>query len=223
VLRLVAALNRLASYQSPIKVIAEVQKFYADSAATAPANRREQYLDLRWALQDPSFAAEFLKDRSNNARVRNTISITGLKGSDKINVLAAEASAEVDVRLLPGEEPQAFINELRGVLADDSIVIEILLSRTAAAAPSNLEALQVIIDYAKTHDPGAAVLFPVGSGFTDCHFFRAKGMPCLGFTPQRSTPSSEGLVHGVDERMPVERLTSAIRAMHEIVSRLVVQ
>ncbi|MGZ8522702.1 MAG: M20/M25/M40 family metallo-hydrolase, partial [Candidatus Binatia bacterium] len=100
VLKLVAALNRLASYRSPVKVTPEVQKFYADSAATAPANRREHYLDLRKALQEPTFAAEFLKDRSNNARVRNTISITGIKGSDKINVIPAEASAEVDVRLL---------------------------------------------------------------------------------------------------------------------------
>ena len=223
VLRLIAALNRLAAYQSPIKVIPEVQKFYADSAPTAPANRREQYLDLRKALQDSIFAAEFLKERSNNSRVRNTISITGIKGSDKINVIPAEASAEVDVRLLPGEEPQAFINELRRVLADDSIKIEILLSRTAAASPIHPEALKVITDYAKANDPGAAVLYPVGSGFTDCHFFRAKGIPCLGFLPQRNTPSSEGLVHGVDERIPVERLASAIRAMYEIVSGLVVE
>jgi acetylornithine deacetylase/succinyl-diaminopimelate desuccinylase-like protein len=223
VLKLIAALNRLASYQSPIKVVPEVQKFYADSAVTAPADRREHYLDLRKALQEPAFATEFLKDRSNNARVRNTISITGIKGSDKINVIPAEAWAEVDVRLLPGEEPQAFIGELRRVLADDSIKIEILLSRTAATSPTSPEAMKVITDYAKANDPGAAVLFPVGSGFTDCHFFRAKGIPCLGFLPQRSTPSSEGLVHGVDERMPVERLTSAIRAMYEIVRKLVVE
>ena len=223
VLKLITALNRLASYQSPIKVVPEVQKFYADSAVTAPADRREHYLDLRKALQEPAFATEFLKDRSNNARVRNTISITGIKGSDKINVIPAEASAEVDVRLLPGEEPQAFIGELRRVLADDSIKIEILLSRTAATSPTSPEAMKVITDYAKANDPGAAVLFPVGSGFTDCHFFRAKGIPCLGFLPQRSTPSSEGLVHGVDERMPVERLTSAIRAMYEIVRKLVVE
>ena len=223
VLKLVAALHRLAGYQSPIKVIPEVQKFYADSATTAPANRREHYLDLRRALQEPMFAAEFLKDRSNNARVRNTISVTGIKGSDKINVIPAEASAEVDVRLLPGEAPQAFIDELRRVLADDSIKIEILLSRTAATSPTSPEAMKVIAEYAKTHDPGAAILFPVGSGFTDCHFFRAKGIPCLGFLPQRSTPSSEGLVHGVDERMPVERLTAAIHAMYEIVTKLVVE
>ena len=223
VLKLVAALNRLAGYQSPIKVVPEVQKFYADSAATAPANRREQYLDLRKSLQDPSFAADFLKDRTNNARVRNTISITGIKGSDKINVIPAEATAEVDVRLLPGEEPQTFIEELRRVLADDSIKIEVLLSRTAATSPASPEAMQVITDYAKTNDPGAAVLFSVGTGFTDCHFFRAKGIPCLGFLPQRSTPNSEGLVHGVDERISVERLNAAIRAMYEIVRKLVVE
>ena len=223
VLKLVAALNRLAGYQSPIKVVPEVQKFYADSAATAPANRREQYLDLRKSLQDPSFAADFLKDRTNNARVRNTISITGIKGSDKITVIPAEATAEVDVRLLPGEEPQTFIEELRRVLADESIKIEILLSRTAATSPASPEAMKVITDYAKTNDPGAAVLFSVGTGFTDCHFFRAKGIPCLGFLPQRSTPNSEGLVHGVDERISVERLNAAIRAMYEIVRKLVVE
>ena len=223
VLKLIAALSRLASYQSPIKVIPEVQKFYADSAATAPVNRRDQLKDLREALQDPSFAAEFLKDRGNNARVRNTISITGIKGSDKINVIAAEASAEIDVRLLPGENPQAFINELRRVIADESIKIEILLSRVAATSPMNSDAMRVISQYAKGHDSGAAILFPVGNGFTDCHFFRAKGIPCLGFLPQRSTPNSDGLVHGVDERVSVERLIAAIHAMYEIVSKLVVE
>jgi acetylornithine deacetylase/succinyl-diaminopimelate desuccinylase-like protein len=223
VLKLVASLNRLASFQSPIKVIPEVQKFYADSAATAPAARREQYLDLRTALQDPSFAAEFSKDRSNNARVRNTISITGIKGSDKINVIPAEASAEVDVRLLPGEEPQAFINELRRVLADDSIKIEILLSRAAAVSPASPDALKVIAEYAQSKDPGTPILFPMGSGFTDCHFFRTKGIPCLGFLPRRSRPSEEGMVHGINERVAVEDLKSDVREMYEIVRKLAVE
>ncbi|MGH7888632.1 MAG: M20/M25/M40 family metallo-hydrolase, partial [Candidatus Binatia bacterium] len=121
VLKLVAVLNRIAAYQSPIKVVPELQQFYFESAASAPAERREQYLDLRRALQDPAFAAEFTKDRSNNARVRNTISITGLKGSDKINVIPAEATADIDVRLLPGEAPEAFVAELRRIVADESI------------------------------------------------------------------------------------------------------
>jgi acetylornithine deacetylase/succinyl-diaminopimelate desuccinylase-like protein len=223
VLKLITALSRIASYQSPIKVVPDVQKFYADSAASAPAARREQYMDLRKALQDPAFAAEFLKDRSNNARVRNTISITGIKGSDKINVIPAEASAEIDVRLLPGEEPQAFINEMHRMIADDSIKIEILLSRAAAASPASSDALKVIAEYAQAKDPGTPILFPMGSGFTDCHFFRVKGIPCLGFLPRRSRPSEEGMVHGINERVSVEGLKSDIRAMHEIVSKLAME
>jgi acetylornithine deacetylase/succinyl-diaminopimelate desuccinylase-like protein len=223
VLKLITALSRIASYQSPIKVVPEVQKFYADSAASAPASRREQYMDLRKALQDLGFAAEFLKDRSDNARVRNTISITGIKGSDKINVIPAEASAEIDVRLLPGEEPQAFINEMRRVVADDSIKIEILLSRAAAVFPGSPDALKVIADYAQSKDPGTPILFPMGSGFTDCHFFRAKGIPCLGFLPRRSRPNEEGMVHGINERVAVEDLKSDVREMYEIVRKLAVE
>ena len=219
VLKLIAALARIATYQSPVKVVPEAQKFYADSAASAPAGQREQHLDLRKALQDPVFAAEFLKDRSNNARVRNTISITGIKGSDKINVIPAEASAEIDVRLLPGEEPELFIAEMRRVIADASIKIEILLSRAAASSPPSPDTLRIIREYAQASDPGAPVLFPMGSGFTDCHFFRAKGIPCLGFLPRRSRPSEEGLVHGVNERVSVEGIKSDVRAMYEIVHK----
>jgi acetylornithine deacetylase/succinyl-diaminopimelate desuccinylase-like protein len=220
VLKLIAALSHIAGYQSPIKVVPEVQKFYLDNAASAPAGRRDQYMDLRKALQTPAFAAEFLKDRSNNARVRNTISITGIKGSDKINVIPAEASAEIDVRLLPGEEPQAFINEMRRVVADESIKIEILLSRAAAASPASSDALKVIAEYAQAKDPGTPILFPMGSGFTDCHFFRTKGIPCLGFLPRRSRPSEVGMVHGVNERVSVDNLKSDVRAMYEIVRKL---
>jgi acetylornithine deacetylase/succinyl-diaminopimelate desuccinylase-like protein len=220
VLKLIGALGRIANYQSSIKVVPEVQKFYADSAASAPTGRREQYSDLRKALQDPAFAAEFLKDRSNNARVRNTLSITGIKGSDKINVIPAEASAEIDVRLLPGEEPQAFIDELRRVIADDSIKIEIMLSRTAASSPASPEALRAIAEYAQTKDPGTPIVLPMGSGFTDCHFFRAKGIPCLGFLPRRTLPSEEGMVHGVNERVLIEDLKNEIQAMYEIVRKL---
>jgi acetylornithine deacetylase/succinyl-diaminopimelate desuccinylase-like protein len=223
VLKLIAALSRLAAYQSPIKVVAEVQKFYFDSAATAPAGWRERYLDLRAALKDPAIAAEFSRDRSNNARVRNTISITRLQGSDKINVIPAEATAELDVRLLPGEAPEAFIGELRRVIADASIKIEVILSRAAAAATGNPEAMKVIADFANHHDQGAQIVSPLGTGFTDCHFFHVKGIACLGFLPQRSTASGEGLVHGVNERVSIERLTSALRGMYEIVSKLAVE
>ena len=61
---------------------------------------------------------------------------------------------------------------------------------------------------------------PLVRGFTDCHFFREKGIPCLGFMPRRNPPSSEGLVHSVDERMQLDSFNFGIRAMYEIVRKL---
>jgi acetylornithine deacetylase/succinyl-diaminopimelate desuccinylase-like protein len=220
VVKLIAALQRIANYQSPLKVVPEVQKFYADSAASAPPDRRAQYKDLRDALRDPAFAAAFTNDRGNNARVRNTITITGIKGSNKINVIPALASAELDVRLLPGEEPKAFIADLRRAIGDESIKIETLLTRAPASSPVNRDAIKAIEEFARANDPGTPVIFPLGSGFTDCHFFRAKGIPCLGFIPQRSTPRDEGMTHGVNERVAIERFVSGIQAMYQIVLKL---
>jgi acetylornithine deacetylase/succinyl-diaminopimelate desuccinylase-like protein len=218
--KLIKALHNIMQYQSPIKLVPEVQKFYGDTAHTEPADRQEKLRNLRTALKDPAFAEEFTREPRNNASVRNTIAITGIKGSDKTNVIPAFATAELDVRLLPGEDPKDFINELRRLIVDDSIKIEVLLSFPASTSPSHPEAMKVITEFPQKYDPGVAVVAPLVRGFTDCHYFREKGMPCFGFMPLRNTTSGEGLVHGVDERIAVDSLRFGVRAMYEIVRRL---
>lgn len=94
--KLIIALHRIMAYQSPIKIVPEVQKFYADTADTEPEPRRTHYRDLRRSLQDSGFRADFLKDPRNNASVRNTVAITGIAGSEKVNVIPAVATAELD-------------------------------------------------------------------------------------------------------------------------------
>ncbi|HEX2227599.1 MAG TPA: M20/M25/M40 family metallo-hydrolase, partial [Candidatus Binatia bacterium] len=126
--KLIAALQRITQYQPPIKVVPEVQKFYAQIAQAEAEERRNKFLDLRASLQDQAFAAEFTKDPRHNASVRNTIAITVITASEKTNVIPAQATAELDARLLPGEDPKAFISELRKVMSDDSIAIEVILS-----------------------------------------------------------------------------------------------
>ena len=218
--KLIAALHRVLSYQSPIKVVPEVQKFYADTAATAPESRRSGYRDLRKSLEDSRFRTEFLADARERGSVTNTIAITRVAGSDKVNVVSGEATAEIDIRLLPGEDAKAMVDHIRRLIDDESIKIEVLLSFPAAISPPHPRALEVITEFAKRHDPGPPVVAPLVRGFTDCHFFREKGIPCLGFMPRRNPPSSEGLVHGVNERMTLESFNFGIRAMYDIVWRL---
>ena len=219
--KLVMALNRILEYRSPIKVVPEVQKYYSDIAHLETPERQQHYRDLKTALQDPAFAAEFTKDPRANGNVCNTIAITGIKGSDKVNVIPAFATAEIDIRLLPGEDPKAFIENLRKFIGDESIKIEILLSFPPATSPPHPEAIKVIAELAKTVDGGVPVVSPLVRGFTDCHFFRERGIPCFGFIPLRNSSGGEGLVHGIDERVSIESLKAGTRALYDIVRKLV--
>ena len=218
--KLVLGLGRLLAHQTQIKVVPEVQKFFADTAAGEPESRHQKYQDLRTALKDPAFAADFTNNPRNNASVRNTIAVTGLRASDKVNVIPSQASADIDARLLPGENPQSFIAEVRRVIGDESIKIEVLLSFPAAASPADPEAMSAIQALAKARDNDAPVVAPLVRGFTDCHFFRAKGISCLGFMPLRNIPSEEGLVHGVNERISLDSLRSGMQSLYELVHKL---
>jgi acetylornithine deacetylase/succinyl-diaminopimelate desuccinylase-like protein len=217
--RLIAVLERITRYQPPIRVVPEVQKYYQQIASTETGERRQRYSDLKTALLDPAFAAEFTRDPRNNANVRSTHSITVLQASDKTNVIPGEASAEIDARLLPGEDPQDFIRELRTAMNDDAIKIEVLLSFPPAVSPPHPQALRLISDMA-ARDGGAPVVTPLGRGFTDCRFFRQKNIPCLGFMPLRSPASQAGLAHGNNERIGIGSLRAGIRALYEIVHKL---
>lgn len=221
--RLIEALHRIISYQTPLKVEPVVQRFYADTADLDPSPERRQRLkDLKASLRDPAFAAEFTKTLWPNAQVRNTISITMLEGLTKVNVIPSQASAQLDVRLLPSEDPQRFLDELRKLIGDESIRIELMFSRPPSASPTDSEFFEILKETANSRDPGIPVTTPLGVGFTDCHYFREKGIPCYGFMPFKLT-SQEARLHGNDERLSVENLKFGTRVMYEIVQKLAAQ
>jgi acetylornithine deacetylase/succinyl-diaminopimelate desuccinylase-like protein len=200
------------------------QQFFADIADLDPVPaKREKLKNLREALKDPAFAADFTKDLRNNATVRNTISITMLEGSNKVNVIPAEASAQLDVRLLPTQDPALFLNDLRQVIADDEIRIEIVLSFAPGASSVDTEFFAVLRGIAGEIDPGVKVTTPLLTGFTGCHFFREKGIPCYGFIPFRLPAKELGGVHGNDERVSLDNVKFGTRTMVEIVRRLATQ
>ncbi len=224
VLKLVEALHRIAAYQTTLSVDPVAQQFFADIADLDPVPaKREKLKNLRESLKDPVFAAEFTKDLRNNATVRNTISITMLEGSNKVNVIPAEASAQLDVRLLPAQDPALFLNDLRQVINDDSIRIDVVLSFAPSASPVDSEFFEVLRGIAGEIDPGVKVTTPLLTGFTDCHFFREKGIPCYGFIPFRLPAKELGGVHGNDERISLDNVKFGTRTMYAIVRKLATQ
>src|SRR5438552_18499407 len=82
--RLVRALNRIAAWQTPLTVTPAAERSFRDLATIERDTTVRRWLsDIRAALRDSVAARYITADLTYNALLRNTISITGLKGSDK--------------------------------------------------------------------------------------------------------------------------------------------
>ena len=220
--RLVRALSRIAAYQTPLVVTPAVERYLHDLATieTDPA-RRAALAGVRAALRDSAAVRLLTGDLTYNALLRNTISITGLQGSDKTNVIPPLARAALDVRLLPGQDPQAFLADLVRVVADSGVEITPQgPSWPATESAIDTELFRAIVAVAHERAPDALVTTPPLTGFTDSHYFRRLGIVSYGLSPFPLSQAESRGVHGNDERVSLADLGFGVHFMYDVVARI---
>jgi len=216
--RLIAALDRIRRTESAVHVTDEVAKMFATLAPIAPEWDRLGFEDLATALrEDEAFRRRFLDNPSQNALVRNTVSITVLEGAAKTNVAPATARAQLDARLLPGEECVAFRQALEELIDEPAIEIEEILSFPARASSADTPLYRAIEALAARQDPPGLVVPRLIGGFTDAHWFRELGIVSYGFIPRSLGPEEGRRVHGIDERVAIDTLVRSIELTIELV------
>jgi acetylornithine deacetylase/succinyl-diaminopimelate desuccinylase-like protein len=220
--RLLRALNRLLDYSPPIKLTPVVEQAFKAMSPLLPTEQAAKYADIRAAIKDPEFLRQLESDPGRRALIRNTISITMLEGSNKINVIPPAASAEIDTRLVPGEKLEDWIAELKGVIKDDGIKIEPILAFEANASPIDSALVRTVAAVSQKRYPGAIITHPVLAGFTDSHYFRERGVMSYGFSPFVAPPRElGGGYHGNDERIGKKAFAEGVRFFYEVVEQLV--
>jgi len=211
VTRLIRALNKLVGYQPAIKIEPLVDREFRRRAALN--HRGNASRDLRKALKDPAFAKQFLSVPSQAALVRNTITPTVMHASEKVNVIPSSASAEVDCRLLPGEDSKSFLQTVRELIADENVKIEVILNFPSESSPEKSTLMSAIELLAARKDGKAPVIPTMLAGFTDSHYFRQLGLVAYGFIPLETTQEQARTVHGANERVSINNLRQAIERM----------
>jgi acetylornithine deacetylase/succinyl-diaminopimelate desuccinylase-like protein len=202
-------------------VVPEVERMFAALAPLAEPEDRAGLADLAASLErDPEFRRRFLADDSRAALVRNTVAITVLRAGTAPNVVPEEAVAELDVRLLPGERCDEFLESLHAVVADPSIRLDPILSFDALPSPPDTELFRAIERVARQVDPGARVVPRMITGFTDAHWFRDVGIVAYGFVPRWLPPAESRGIHGVNERVSIENLERGIETTVRILEEL---
>ncbi len=219
--RLVRALARVAEWETPLRILPGVEQFFRDVADQEPPARAAKFRNIRAAMQDPAFRAELTSDSTYNYLFRNTVSITVLQGSQQTNVIPGEASAHLDVRLLPGEDPQKFLADLRAVLNDDAIEIEPHQGefRPANSSPTDTAIFKTIQSVVDKQHPGVPVTTRMLSGYTECGIFRQLGIHCYGFEPFLLDRNESATVHGDNERISVKNVRYGLRFYYEVVEK----
>jgi acetylornithine deacetylase/succinyl-diaminopimelate desuccinylase-like protein len=221
VTRLVQALARLDEHRFEARAVPAVAR-YLEGLATVHPSLASDLADLEASLRDPDFLEYLRHDFPRyNALLHNTCSLTVLEGSTKINVIPPEAHAEIDCRLLPDQDPDVFLQQLREVLDEPELEIERIMGFTPAVSSTETDLYRAIEDVLHERHPEALILPSVSTGFTDSHFFRDLGIDSYGFSPVVIPVADEGSVHGNNERIPIEELRRGVLDLLEIVERVV--
>jgi acetylornithine deacetylase/succinyl-diaminopimelate desuccinylase-like protein len=219
--RLVRALERIRLHRTDMKVLPSVQKFFRDQASQVSEPRAGWYRDLTAALRDPAAARALYDDRDVSALLRNTISITVVNAGYKTNVIPGTAEAELDVRLLPGEDPDAFLRELARVVDDPAVEIEPQKGfRLPNESPVDTELFHTIERVLARRYPGVPVTTKMLTGATESVLFRPLGIVAYGFTPLLTTSEEVSTAHGDDERINEKTVRESTGVFYEVVREL---
>src|SRR5216110_1456297 len=220
--RLIRALSRIAEWRTPLTVTPAVERSLRDLATIERDSTVRRWLsDIRTALRDSVAVRAITADLTYNALLRNTISITGLRGSDKTNVIPPIATAAIDVRLLPGQDPATFLADLTRVIGDSAVSVRPQGPNwPATESPTETEMFRAIIAVAHARHPNALVTTLMLAGFTDSHYFRRMGIASYGLGPFPLTQGDSRGVHGNDERVGIDALRFGVRFYYEVVARV---
>ncbi|HEU5250938.1 MAG TPA: M20/M25/M40 family metallo-hydrolase [Thermoanaerobaculia bacterium] len=219
VARLVRALGRILDYEPPVRLIPAVEGYFRELSKTAPAELKPALADPRAALADPARRKLLLSDPYRNACLRPTISVTGLSAGAKINVIPGEASATIDCRLLPGEDPGKFVETLKGIVKDPTLRFEVLNAGRATASPTDTELFSAIRRARDRLEPGVPILTPPLTSSTDAGSLRQVGMVVYGFEPFHLSDDDDRS-HGDDERLSLANVAFGLKVTYAVVTDL---
>ena len=218
VTHLVAALDRVARYETPLHAVPGVARYFKTLSASYTGQQRAWLADVAAAIRSPAARRWLTSDVYWNAILRNTISPTMLTGSNKTNVIPPEASAYLDVRLLPDQDPAAFLADIRRIVADSTV--EVIPPATRKGAMDNsidTELFRAIEQATRDRDPRALVTTPMFTAASDRPWYRGLGIITYGFDPFKvpSADMQKGM-HGNDERLSVENLAFGVRYLYDV-------
>jgi acetylornithine deacetylase/succinyl-diaminopimelate desuccinylase-like protein len=242
IVRLNRALVRLSEYQ-PDVFISDITRGHFEALAERTENAKLATA-IRLMLGAPSqaernWAGALVVQLSDypglhNALMRHTLSYVIQRGGYRANVIPGTATAQVNVRFIPGGPSVAqTVEEMRAAINDPEITMRLIGLRPtdetheqllvrleeAMAAPASSIDTDVFRAWQRavaiTYPQAVAVpgLFEAG---TSGAVWRQRGIPVYGIYPYAVDNDTINRMHGNDERVRVDALQRGAQLMYEL-------
>ncbi len=203
VVKMADIVNGLAEYQPQIVLTPEVKQLIQAVARLEGLGNQIDKGNVDQVirkLQDRVLAGYL------TAITRMTASPNVIHGGSKVNIVPDSCEAEVDIRVLPGQDKEYVLQQLGQAIGNAEIEIPRYDAPTFSATDN--EFYRLISTTMKEYIDGDTVLPCVSSGGTDSRHLRPIGIPCygIGMMVRNLDDKMKQSVHGKNEKIDIDSL-----------------
>lgn len=217
---LARAVGRLFDHEMPPRLNETTREYFRRLAEMSDPDRAAVF---RAILSENPTVEDYdrLRELSPvyHSMLRTSIVPTILQGGYLKNVIPSEASATVDIRALPDEDPERLFSLLKRVMNEPAVDLVPHPQTRPSHSPSTLSG--VVFRAFETAlgrlYPGVPVLPAMSTGATDSAQLRAAGIASYGFGPARPEWDLASGIHGKDEYLYVEPFQDYVEILWNVV------
>ena len=190
-MHLAAAVAKVGAWRPEVRFNETTGTYFRRLAAISPPEVAKYYRDVLSADPKMRAAADdwlFENEPQHSSMLRTSVSPNIFAGGYRSNVIPSEAKATLDVRMLPDEDPAAFLEQVKRVVNDPAVEVRFRVAEhrpAGVAARLDSEPFKAI-EAANTRIYNVPTLPTMSTFATDMAQLRAKGMQCYGIG-RRST------------------------------------
>ena len=228
VVHLAAAVGRIGEWRPDIRLNETTGTYFRRLATIAPPDQAKYYRDVLSPDPNAARAADdwlFEHEPRHDSMLRTSVSPNIFQGGYRSNVIPSEAKATLDVRMVPDEDPNAFLEQVKKIVHDPAVDVRFATNagdrRRTAVAKLDSEVFKTV-EAAVTGVYHVVTLPTMSTGATDMAQLRAKGVQCVGIGPatdMEDGPKGFG-AHSDQERLLESELHRFVRFNWEVVSAL---
>ena len=216
------AVAKAGSWRTEVRLNDTTRSYFQRLAEISSAEDANRYRNIEDPKQSDAIQEYFLASFPYHYSIsRTSVVPTVMDAGFRRNVIPSEASAILDIRMLPDENVDDFYAELAAVIDDLRVEIVPESIYRPAAPPSKIdnEMFQTLERVAIDMYPAATVLPTMSTGATDMSQLRAKGVQCYGIGPARSRDEiNSGFgAHGDNERVAEDAFVDMVQYLWNVV------